>query len=408
MDTRRTGILARCVRTLFLCVVLVLTWACAAHLAAPVAKPAPALEEVPPEYVPLETDDLEQTSLEEAIRNSLLYYERLPEETRFRFGSEEVPLSRAKRTLEVFLSLLVETDSWKQRADRIREKFRIYRSVGSNAEGTVLFTGYYEPTIQGSLSPDAHYRCPIYGVPDDLVNIDLGMFSPEFQGTRLVGRCEDNTVVPYYSREAIDTGGVLAGKGYELVWVADPVARFFLQIQGSGRIRLLNGEYMRLNYGASNGRPYRSVGRLLIEENTLPREAVSMQSIRNYLRSHPERMEEILNHNPSYVFFRIADEGPLGSVGVPVTPGRSIATDHRIFPRGALAFIRCKKPVFAADAVITGWETFGRYVLNQDTGGAIRGPGRADLFWGSGPFSRIGAGHLKEHGDLYFLVLKED
>ena len=132
-----------------------------------------------------------------------------------------------------------------------------------------------------------------------------------------------------------------------------------------------------------------------------------MQAIRRYLRKHPEEMAEILNYNPSYVFFRKVEEGPLGSISVPLTAGRSIATDPKLFPRGALAFIECKKPVFARDGVIMGWKSFGRYVLNQDAGGAIRGPGRADVFWGNGPYSRIAAGHLKHPGALYFLLVKQ-
>ena len=132
-----------------------------------------------------------------------------------------------------------------------------------------------------------------------------------------------------------------------------------------------------------------------------------MQAIRRYLKKHPEEAAAILNYNPSYVFFRKVKEGPMGSISVPLTAGRSIATDPKFFPRGALAFIECKKPVFAQDGVIMGWKSFSRYVLNQDAGGAIRGPGRVDLYWGSGPFSRIAAGHLKHTGTLYFLLVKE-
>ena len=145
----------------------------------------------------------------------------------------------------------------------------------------------------------------------------------------------------------------------------------------------------------------------MIEKKLIPKEMMSMQAIRRYLKKHPEEVVEILNHNPNYVFFRIVDEGPLGSISVSITAGRSIATDPELFPRGALAFIACKKPIFARDGVIMGWVPFGRYVLNQDSGGAIRGPGRVDLFWGSGPYSRIAAGHLKHEGELYFLLIKE-
>ncbi len=374
---------------------------------APVTSPKQALTEISPQLVPLEKDDLGRKLLARAVRNSLSYYDRLPDDTHFSFGPQKVPLARAKKSLETFLSLLEGNHSWGELAERVREKFVIYRSVGRNEVQEVLFTGYYEPTIMGSLAPDDHYRFPIYGVPNDLVKIDLGSFREKYQGVHLVGRHEGNRVVPYYSRKEIDSDGKLNGTGCELVWVADPVERFFLQIQGSGVIRLLNGDSVRINYAASNGWPYRSIGKLMIDRKMIPKQAMSMQAIRRYLRKHPEEAAEILHHNPSYVFFRKVEEGPLGSISVPLTAGRSIATDPQFFPRGALAFITCEKPIFAQDGVIIGWKTFGRYVLNQDAGGAIRGPGRADLFWGNGPYSRIAAGHLKHPGALYFLLVKD-
>jgi membrane-bound lytic murein transglycosylase A len=170
---------------------------------------------------------------------------------------------------------------------------------------------------------------------------------------------------------------------------------------------LLNGDYIRLGYAGKNGRPWRPIGRLLIEKGLIPKEAMSMQAIRRYLKEHPDQMGEIFSYDPSYVFFRKVEGGPYGNIAVPLTAGRSVATDASLFPKGALAFIECQKPIFAKDGVILGWAPFARYVLNQDTGGAIRGPGRVDLFWGSGPFSTIAAGHLKHPGTLYFLLVKE-
>lgn len=399
---------AKSVLVFFLSLTILFASACGpSRVATPVSRPEQPLQEVPPQSVELERDDLSRELLAQAVQNSLLYYERLPEDRLFNFGPEEVPVSRMKRTLETFLALLAESHSWTELADSVREKFIVYRSVGRNVEQEVLFTGYYEPTIQGSLTQDDHYRYPIYGVPDDLLKIDLGLFGTKYQGTSLVGRTEGNRVVPYYSREEIEFDGKLAGQGYELVWVADPVERFFLRIQGSGRIRLINGEYVRLGYAAKNGRPWGAIGRLLIEKGLIPKEAMSMQAIRRYLKQHPEEMAEIFSYDPSYVFFSKVEGGPFGNIAVALTPGRSVATDSTLFPKGALAFIECQKPVFAKDGVILGWAPFGRYVLNQDTGGAIRGPGRVDLFWGSGPFGRIAAGHLKHPGALYFLLVKE-
>ncbi len=383
--------------------------ACAPRVLTKEIQPEQALQQVAFDRPRLGLDDLDRASLEQAVRESLRYYERLPAQTRFRFGPDTVSLDRMKRSLEAFLVLLAESDSWEELEQGVRKRFVVYQAAGKGSEHRVLFTGYYEAVMQGSLTQDEHYRFPVYGVPGDMVTIDLEKFRSQYQGVRLVGRIQGNQVVPYYSREEIDSAGALAGKGLELAWVADPVALFFLQIQGSGRIRLVNGESVRVGYAASNGRPYRSIGGVLLERGFIPSsEEVSMQAIRRYLTDHPEEMSEILNLNPSYVFFRKVTEGPLGSLSVPVTPGRSIATDLTLFPRGALAFIECQKPIFARDGVITGWQPFGRYVVNQDTGGAIKGPARVDLFWGSGPLNQIAAGHLRHEGSLFFLVLKEE
>jgi len=382
--------------------------ACAPRVPTTEVSPDRALEQVNAEPLSLGADDLDRISLKQSVRNSLRYYERLPADTKFRFGRDTVPLERVKRSLETFLALLAESTSWEELAQGVRKRFRIYQAAGKGGNHEVLFTGYYEPIIQGSLTPDELYRFPVYGVPTDMTIVDLEKFRPQYRGIRLVGRCQGNQVVPYFSREEIDTAGALAGKGYELAWVADPVALFFLQIQGSGRIRLVNGDSFIVGYAASNGRPYRSIGGVLIERGVIPPEEMSMQAIRRYLLDHPEETAEVLKTNPSYVFFRKLDEGPLGSLSVPVTPGRSIATDPTLFPRGSLAFIECQKPIFAKDGVITGWQPLARYVLNQDTGGAIRGPARVDLFWGSGPLNQIAAGHLRHDGALFFLLLKDE
>jgi membrane-bound lytic murein transglycosylase A len=382
--------------------------ACAQRVPTKEIRPEQALQRVTLDRLRLGQDDLDRASLEQAVHESLRYYERLPAETKFRFGPDTVTVDRMKRSLEAFLSLLAERNSWEELAQGVRKRFVVYQAAGRGPEHRVLFTGYYEPVIQGSLTPDEHYRFPVYGVPGDMLFIDLEKFRSQYPGARLVGRIEGNQVVPYYSREEIDGEGALAGKGLELAWVADPVALSFMQIQGSGRIRLLDGESIHLSYAASNGRPYRSIGGVLVERGFVPREEMSMQAIRRYLTDHPEETPEILDLNPSYVFFRKVTDGPLGSLSVPVTPGRSIATDLTLFPRGALAFIECQKPIFAKDGVITGWQPFARYAVNQDTGGAIRGPARVDLFWGSGPLEQIAAGHLRHEGSLFFLLLREE
>jgi membrane-bound lytic murein transglycosylase A len=179
-----------------------------------------------------------------------------------------------------------------------------------------------------------------------------------------------------------------------------------MEIEGSGTLRLPSGAELRVGYGATNGRPYRSIARLLIEEGRITRKAMTMRVLRAWLAAHPEERTRVLQHNESYVFFQRRSGAPLGSLGVPLTPGRSIATDPRVFPRGALAFIRTARPVEMGKGV-NGWKPVDRFVLSQDTGGAIRGPGRVDVFWGRGPDADLAASDMKEPGELYFLVPKE-
>ena len=213
---------------------------------------------------------------------------------------------------------------------------------------------------------------------------------------------------PITTGKAIDHDGVLAESARALAWVRDPVDLFFLHIQGSGKIFLDSGRVLNVHYHTTNGRPYRSIGKFLIDSGAIPRPQMSMQAIRRYLRAHPESVDAVLNGNPSYVFFKLEKDGPLGSLEVKLTPGRSIATDRRLFPAAALCFIETRKPLIDAAGQIRRWTALNRFVLNQDTGGAIRGPGRADLFWGNGRYAELAAGHMQHPGVMYFLVLKPD
>ena len=360
---------------------------------------------VSPGAIPPLVDDLDRTSLELAIDRSKEYYDRLPVERTVRFGDRLCTVGELKESLHAFLDILRTSDSDSERVERIGKAFDVYKSPGRGEEG-VLFTGYYEPILDGSLQRTDTYRYPIYRTPDDHIAIDLGTFKEKYRGERIIARIEEGNIVPYYTREDIDIRGCLAGKGTELLWLSDPIDIFFLQIQGSGVVKLPDGELVQVSYEQSNGHPYSSVGRILVEEGKMTIGEVSMKGIKRYLRDHPDEIFEILSRNESYVFFRIVDEGPVGSLNVTVTPGRSIATDASLFPKGALAFVRLRKPVIDEEGAIVSWEPFSRFVLNQDTGGAIKGPGRVDLFCGRGRDAEIMAGHLRQEGELYFLVKK--
>ena len=354
------------------------------------------------------SDDLELDGLEHSLLKSLVYLQRVPADRTYQFGKDRFEAAHLIKSLQVFLDFIRTNPSNRELKKFIRSNYTIYQSVGRDQKGEVLFTGYYEPHLSGRLYRDEEYRYPIYALPNDLIEIDLSAFNEKYDGESIVGRYTGKTVVPYYDRQQIDEEDALAGKAEPLAWVKDPVDVFFLQIQGSGKIFLDTGEVINVHYHGTNGRPYRSIGRLLIEEQKIPKEEMSMQKIRSYLKAHPEEMAPVLNHNPSYVFFMLEPEGPLGYINVLLTPGRSIALDKRIFPPAALAYIRTKKPVVNGAGQIDSWTDCNRFVLNQDTGGAIRGPGRADLFWGNGPYAEIAAGHLAHKGKLYFMILKPD
>jgi membrane-bound lytic murein transglycosylase A len=354
------------------------------------------------------TDDLNYDGLEHCISQSLTYLHKIPEDRKFVFGADQYDTLHMIKSLEHFLEYIRSNPSPDDIKEFIKADYRVYRSVGRDGRGEVLYTGYYEPHLRGSLFQSEEYPYPIYARPPDLISIDLSLFSDKYKGEKIVGRYTDETVVPYHDREDIESQNALEGKAEVLAWVKDPIDVFFLQIQGSGKVYLDNGEVINVHYHATNGRPYRSIGKLLIDENKITVEEMSMQKIRAYLNMHPEQMDYVFNYNPSYVFFKLEPDGPLGNINVRLTPGRSIALDRRIFPPAALAYINTQKPLIDSTGNITGWSDFSRFALNQDTGGAITGPGRADLFWGNGNYAEIAAGHLKYPGNLYFLILKPD
>ncbi len=372
--------------------------------------PAPdegaVMEQISGRSYPEFTDDMTYDGLEHCLQKSLSYLQKIPIDRQFDFGKDHYTTEHMIRSLQYFMDFVQSRPPADELEQFIRSNYLVYRSVGRNGKGEVLYTGYYEPNLKGSLSRSEDYRFPVYARPEDLISIDLSLFNEKYAGEKIIARYTDQKVLPYYSRSEIDSDGALQGSTDVLAWVEDPVDVFFLQIQGSGKIYLDNGNVLNVHYHTSNGRPYRSIGKLLIDTEKITVDDMSMQKIREYLNTHPVEIEEVFNYNPSYVFFKIEPDGPLGNINVKLTPGRSIALDRRIFPKGALCFIETEMPVVDSTGQIQSWRRFTRFALNQDTGGAIRGPGRADIFWGNGPYAEIAAGHLKHTGKLYFLVLK--
>ncbi len=280
----------------------------------------------------------------------------------------------------------------------LQSRFKPYQIQQSEGGIEGLVTGYYEPLLRGSRTPTPKYRYPLHAPPDDLLVVDLSTIYPELKAFRLRGRLEGNRVVPYYTRGQIEAGHASV-TGKELAWVDDPVELFFLQVQGSGRLQLDNGELMRVGYADQNGHPYRSIGRWLVERGEITLDKASMQGIKDWARRNPERLPELLAANPSYVFFRESanrDGGPLGALSVPLTPERSIAVDPRAVPLGA--------PVWLATTRPNSGEAMNRLVMAQDTGGAIRGNVRADFFWGFGDEVGRLAGAMKQKGLMWVLL----
>jgi membrane-bound lytic murein transglycosylase A len=282
-----------------------------------------------------------------------------------------------------------------------RELRPVALTNGGEPQG--LFTGYYEPFLQGSRTRREPYTFPLYGRPPELVMVDLGRFRDDWKGQRIAGRVEEGTLVPFSDRSEIEAGA-LEGRDLELVWVDSPVDAFFLQIQGSGRVRLAEGGEVRLGYAAQNGHPYTAIGRTLIERGALTREEVSMQSIRRWLEENPDQAEEVMAANPSYVFFQeLTGDGPLGAEGVALTPGRSLAVDRKFLPLGVPLWLDGSSP---SPREGEPDRPLRRLLLAQDTGGAIRGPVRGDVFWGHGDEAAAVAGRMKHPGRLWVLVPK--
>jgi membrane-bound lytic murein transglycosylase A len=262
-----------------------------------------------------------------------------------------------------------------------------------------LFTGYYEASLNGAREESARYRYPLHKRPDDLVMVQLGQFRESLKGQRIAGRVVAGNLRPYESRADI-VNGDWPHAGEVLVWVDDAVDAFFVQIQGSGVVQMEDGSKMRIGYAGQNGHPYYAIGRELIARGELSKENVSMQSIRAWLAANPALADEIMNTNASYVFFReIKGDGPIGGEGVALTPGRSLAVDRSLMSYGVPLWVDIKAPE-GADKDIR------RLMIAQDTGGAIRGPVRGDVFWGYGDVAESFAGKMKSQGRYWVLLPK--
>lgn len=315
---------------------------------------------------------------------------RRPHAPRY-FPQAGISHERTLRSLERFREILLASETAEELRRAIEQEFRWYKSAGWDGRGGgVLFTAYCTPILEGSLTPDARWRWPLYALPPDLVKGRDG----EILGWETAfGRLPS-----YPTRGAIEAGGMLEGKGLELVWLADPIDAYLAHVNGSAFVRLRDGSLLRLGYAGKNGRTYTSLGRELEADGKIPRGQASLSAIRRWAQSaSPDEMRDYLHRNASYVFFTPIEGNPHGSLDVEVTAGRSVATDKQLFPRAALTWV-------AADAANA---PTNRFYLDQDTGGAIRTAGRADLYLGIGPEAEERAGRTRAIGQLYYLFLRE-
>ena len=348
-------------------------------------------------------DDLNYLNLDRGIRESLLFLKQLSPTATIPLGNYSCPVKRLIRSLVLFRNIIASHPSAKLLTLEINTYFDIYQPSGMSGitpRETVLVTGYYQPVFPGSSTRKAPFLYPLYSIPANLV-----LRRQPGAGSAQIGRFQAGRFTQYWTRKEIETKGY--AKGNELIYLQDPFDAFLLHIQGSGLIQLRDGSLRGIHYAMKNGRSYKSIGKYMVQTGRMNLKEASIQTIRKYLDAHPEELKEILYHNESFIFFKwTTTHDALGNLGRPLTKGRSIAVDQQCLPAGGLAFLQSKKPVYDKNGTRTRLP-FGRFVLAQDTGSAIRGSGRVDLFWGTGRKAGKAAGEMKETGVLYFFLLKE-
>ncbi|MBI4802998.1 MAG: MltA domain-containing protein [Elusimicrobia bacterium] len=330
----------------------------------------------------------------------------------YTFGSRKITAGTLAASTSEFIKILALSPDQAELDRKIKETFDIYRLAGRDSTGTVIFSSYYEPTLPASLTKTGDYKYPIYARPDDLISVNLEDFNDKFKGEKLTGRLNRNALVPYMAREEIDFEEALNGKGLELAWFKDRADIMDLHIEGSGRLKLEDGRQIKAKFAATNSLKFKGWLAALVESGALPREGLTHEKGKQYLLEHPDKERSIMSQNRRYTFFKLeqpADpqEGPTGTYGLPLVGWRSVAVDNALVPLGALAFMSVNTPDVNEQGVLLGRKQDSRFVFCQDTGGAIKGPGRVDFFAGNGAKARTFAFKLWDQGALYLLALKE-
>lgn len=351
-------------------------------------------------------DDGDRDSLRQAVGVSLRYWQRQDPDRRIQACGTSYQARDFITSLSRFLEIVnseVE-DDWE---GVVAREFTLCQTGSDQQAADILVTGYYQPRFKASRERVPPFIHPVYQVPKDLISARSFAVQGE---EKIVGRMNGERLESYWTREEIETQGRL--RGNELCYLADPVEVFILQVQGSGVVEYPNGSVQQLLFAGTNGRPYRSIGRLLADEGRIPLAEIDMPRIRRYLDEHLDERQRILHYNERYVFFRLTELkpglGPVGSMGAVLTPGRSVALDDACYPKGGLFFLQTERLVVMAGEAAPSWQPMTRYVLSQDSGAAIKGGGRLDFFWGSGDYPELAAGLMKQPGRLYLLMKKAE
>ena len=386
-----------------------------ASLMPPTKKLAPAMSAMYPGAPPshkysshapdLFFDDMDRESLKKVIANQLKAMRGKSRRNKHRLGNVIVTTADLIETLERFSKLLDQNLSLKEFSRQIRKKFIIY-SAGRGKSKRTLFTGYYTPLVEASRVKTKEYIYPLYNMPIDLPDSRLAYRQASVLGVGRNGFGMRALQRKMLTRKEIDGLNLLRNKNLEVAWLKDDLERFFLHIQGSGILQYADGVQEGVQYAGSNRYPYKSVGKLMIRDRAITVAQGSMQGIKKYFKDNPHHIEKYLYQNKRYIFFSPTDRLPTGSGGGELVAGRSIATDKSLYPAGGLGFVMAKKPILDANFKIVGWKNFVRFVLDQDTGSAIRGRGRADLYFGVGEEAGAAAGHYMQRGKLFYLVRK--
>jgi membrane-bound lytic murein transglycosylase A len=371
--------------------------------------PVPLIEQVPIEQLPAFEDLKDKKGLQKAISASLEYLEGHKDEKQIPWGNKSITIGTLKKTLRAFSGLLDQNFPQEDLQREIGRLFTVYRIIGDKKGkgpvGPFLVTGYFQPELAASLKADEEFSYPIYEIPLDLIRIALHDFDSSLPRETLYGRVSGQSLIPYYTRADIDNGRKLKCAGV-LAWLRSPVDGLLLHIQGSGVLRFQDESRRYIHYASSNGYPYYSIGQWLIDKGLLYKDQADWPGIRAWAQKNPEEFRKAFDANPRYIFFRWEKEGPIGTLGEVLTPMRSVALDHKIYPPGALCFLQVPMPVNLSIHRGAAW-IFQGFVCNQDTGSAIKGPHRLDLYCGEGDEAGYLAGRLKAPGSLYLLLLRD-